>query len=97
MHPLAAALGGRVEVTKTEEQIREEAAKVAAADLAAILSAGNIAPNDEVKLQVMTGLFLRARDEIRSEATTVHVGHGPDEPCPAGLPDNGKPDDTKLH
>lgn len=96
MHPLV-ALGGRVEVTKTEEQIRDEAAKYAAADLQALLAAGNIAPNEEVKLQVMTGLFLRARDEIRSEATTVHVGHGPDEPCPAGLPDNGKPDDSKLH
>lgn len=96
MHPLV-ALGGRVEVTKTEEQIREEAAKFAAADLQALIAAGKLQPNEEVKLQVMTGLFLRARDEIRSEATTVHVGHGPDEPCPSGLPDNGKPDDSKLH
>ena len=84
--------GGHVEVSKTPEQIRDEAAKNAAADLAALLLECGIRPSEEAKLQTATGLFIRHREEIRAEATSIHF-HGADEPCPSKT---AEPDATKL-
>lgn len=80
----------RVECSKTPEQIRDEATKAAAADLAAIYDACSIAPSDDQKLETAAMLFWRHRDEIRAEATTVHFCP-PDAPCDAADKDDDEP------
>lgn len=62
----------RIECSKTPEQIRDEAAKATAADLAALYDACGIAPSCDVKLQVAAQIFWRHREEIQGAATTVH-------------------------
>lgn len=76
----------RVERSKTPEQIRDEAVKATAADMAALYDTLAIAPNDEVKLQVAAQLFWRHRDEIQAEATSVHF-------CPEDAPCDAPADD----
>lgn len=83
----------RVECTKTPEQIREEAAKAAAVDLAAICQACGIQPNDDARLQTAAQLYWRHRDEIASAATTVHFC-SPENPCDAKKAEDG--DDAKV-
>lgn len=78
MFPVPA--NARIERTKTPEQIRDEAAKAAAADMAALYDSLGIAPNDEMKLQVAAQLFWRHREEIQGECTTIHYC-APEAPC----------------
>lgn len=79
MHPLH-GLEPRIEISKTSEQIRVEAAQAAAADIAALLNALNVAPSPDALLQQGTQLFWRHRDEITQRATTVHMCD-PSAPC----------------
>lgn len=86
----------RYECSKTPEQIRDEAAKATAADLAAIYDACSICPSDDAKLQIASQMFWRHREEIRTEATQVHFCP-PDNRCDAPAAGDATGDDKLTH
>jgi len=76
-----------VHISKTPEQIRDEAAKATAADLAAVMDALCIAPDDNTKLLQGVQLFWRHREEILRDATTLHM----EEPGVSSAPSTTPP------